>query len=416
MVRLQRTHALMVAGETTMAIALADSLFLSISPDAARTKVVLFLLVSLAPFAVVAPLVAPLIDRMRGGQRAVVIMVGILRAAVLVGMSQSLESLTLFPLAFSALILGKTYAISKSALVPVIVGDADGLVNANSKLGQVAGITGFVVAVPAGVLQLVDTRLSLFLGVVAYLAAAMNAYRLPKMVVASRPPGKLETEELHSPLVVTAANTMRLLRAVVGFVFFHLAFWLREQVAGTAWFGFAVALSGLGTLGANFVGPHLRVRMREMTMLFAALAAVCAAGFATAWYDRVLGGVLLAAVVNASAAIGRLAFESIVQSGAPDANRGRAFARFETQNQLAWVMGGIIPVLLRVSGWVGFLIVALAGAAGIVVLVRSGAVFSRGRGARATGRERRSRSGSEDSRGPRPSRGEPRGHDDPPLR
>lgn len=399
-----------------MAIALADSLFLSINPDAARTKVILFLVVSLAPFAVVAPLVAPVIDRVRGGQRAVVILVGILRAAVLVGMSQSLDSLTLFPLAFSALILGKTYAISKSALVPIIVGDADNLVTANSKLGQIAGITGFVVAAPAGLLQLVDTRLSLFLGVVAYLGAAMNAYRLPKMVVATRPAGKLETEELHSPLLVTAANAMRVLRAVVGFVFFHLAFWLREQVAGTAWFGFAVALSGLGTLGANFVGPHLRERMREVTMLLSAFIAVCVAGAAAAWYDRVLAGVLLAAVVNASAAIGRLAFESIVQSGAPDANRGRAFARFETQNQLAWVLGGIVPVLLRVNGWTGFMIVALIGGAGAYLMLGSGEVFSRARGGRATGRVRRSRWGSEGSRGSRPSHGGSRDRDGRPPR
>ena len=39
----------MVAGEAVMTVALADSLFLSISPDAARGKVILFLALSLAP-------------------------------------------------------------------------------------------------------------------------------------------------------------------------------------------------------------------------------------------------------------------------------------------------------------------------------------------------------------------------------
>jgi hypothetical protein len=76
----------MVAGEAAMAIALADSLFLSISPDAARTKVLMFLAISIAPFAVIAPFVGPFIDRIRGGQRMVVIIVGLLRALVLVGM------------------------------------------------------------------------------------------------------------------------------------------------------------------------------------------------------------------------------------------------------------------------------------------------------------------------------------------
>ena len=87
----------MTAGDTAMAVALADSLFLSISPDAARTKVLLFLAVSMAPFAVVAPLVGPFVDRMKGGQRMVVVLVGVLRAFVLVGMASSLDSLTLFP-------------------------------------------------------------------------------------------------------------------------------------------------------------------------------------------------------------------------------------------------------------------------------------------------------------------------------
>ena len=93
----------MVAGETAMTVALADSLFLSISPDAARTKVMLFLAVSMAPFAIVAPFVGPLVDRMRGGQRMVVLMVAVLRAIVLIGMMQSLDSLALFPLAFASL-------------------------------------------------------------------------------------------------------------------------------------------------------------------------------------------------------------------------------------------------------------------------------------------------------------------------
>ena len=115
--RLSKTHSLMVAGETAMTVALADSLFLSISPDAARTKVILFLAVSMAPFAVVAPFVGPLVDRMRGGQRMVVLLVAVLRASVLVAMAWSLDSLTLFPLAFASLVLAKTYSIAKSSLV-----------------------------------------------------------------------------------------------------------------------------------------------------------------------------------------------------------------------------------------------------------------------------------------------------------
>ena len=381
----------MVAGETSMTLALADSLFLSISPDAARTKVILFLAVSMAPFAVVAPFVGPLVDRMRGGQRMVVLLVAILRALVLIGMMQSLDSLTLFPLAFASLVLAKTYSIAKSSLVPSTVPGPDGLVEANSKLGQIAGITGFIVVIPVGLLQLISSRAVLGFGIMAFLAAALNAYRLPKSVIAASPADLLETEELHSASVVAAANAMRVLRGIVGFMFFHLAFWLRREIAGTAWFGLAIGLSGLATLGANFAGPFLRKKMRVETMLLFSLVSVGLVGIGTAWYGRITGGILLAAVVNAAAAIGRLAFEATVQSGAPDANRGRAFSRFETQNQMAWVAGGLVPVIFTPDGWVGFAVVGLIGGAGAIMYARTREMPTGFRGGRATNRGRRSR-------------------------
>ena len=71
--RLARTHALMAAGDAVIAIALAGSLFFDISPGAARTKVALYLLFTMLPFTIVAPLVGPAIDRMAGGRRAIVV-------------------------------------------------------------------------------------------------------------------------------------------------------------------------------------------------------------------------------------------------------------------------------------------------------------------------------------------------------
>lgn len=375
-----------------MAVALADSLFLSISPDAARTKVLLFLAVSMAPFAVVAPLVGPFVDRMKGGQRMVVVLVGVLRAFVLVGMASSLDSLTLFPLAFAALILGKTYAIAKSAIVPTTVNDESKFVESNSKLGQISGITGFVVAGPVAALQLIDTRAALGLGVIAFLAASLNAYRLPKMAIQVGQSDAREEEELHSPSIVAASIAMRTLRFAVGFMFFHLAFWLRKEIAGTAWFGLAIGLSGLATLGANFAGPYLRRRMRVEMMLFASLVFVVLVALFATWYDRVVGGIVLVAAVNAAAAIGRLAFEATVQRDAPDANRGKVFARFETQNQIAWVCGGLIPVIISPSGWLGFAGVVVISSVGAVLFWRAGGIVIGSRGGRARGQEHQPRS------------------------
>ena len=49
----------MMGGDAAMLVALADSLFLSIDPSAARSRVLLFLVVSFAPFLVIAPLIGP---------------------------------------------------------------------------------------------------------------------------------------------------------------------------------------------------------------------------------------------------------------------------------------------------------------------------------------------------------------------
>ena len=71
--RLLVTHVVLIAGDTFVTIALAGSLFFSISPEAARTRVALYLLLTMAPFAVVAPVLGPIIDRARGGRRGMVI-------------------------------------------------------------------------------------------------------------------------------------------------------------------------------------------------------------------------------------------------------------------------------------------------------------------------------------------------------
>jgi hypothetical protein len=238
--RLGRVHALMIAGEAIMAVSLADSLFLSISPDAARTQVILFLAMSMAPFALLAPLIAPFLDKIKGGQRFVVMLVALARAAVMIAMMYYYDSLAIFPLAFGALVLSKTYAISKSALVPATVKNDKALVEANSRLGQIAGIVGFMAVVPAGIIQFVSTEATLFMSSVVFVVAFFNAMKLPKIRIADKPIEEIEWQELHSPEVLRAARTMMVLRGTTGFMFFHLAFWLRTEIAGTVWFGVAI--------------------------------------------------------------------------------------------------------------------------------------------------------------------------------
>jgi hypothetical protein len=388
--RLVRVHALMAAGEAAMAVALADSLFLSITPGEARGRVLLFLGVSFAPFLILAKFIGPVIDRMPGGRRLLILLIAALRAIVMVLMVSQLDSLLLFPLAFVAMVLNKTYSVSKSALVPALIRSDNNLVEANAKLGVTAGIVGFAAAIPAGILSLISSKATLIFGAAIFVIAALNALRFPKQTVARNEPAELEVQELRQPGVVIAVSAMSLVRASVGFVFFHLAFWFadpqRAEVVGTdtnglwtqvkyhfgpqfgtMWFGIAVSMAAVGSLLGNLSAKRLNKLQRIEYLLVIALAIIGVAGLLTALTSVTITALLLMALVNYAAAIGNMAFESIVQRDAPDANRGRALANYYTRFQLMWVAAGIIPVLLELPGVVGFGIVAGIGFSGALI-------------------------------------------------
>ncbi|MFM7490399.1 MAG: MFS transporter [Actinomycetota bacterium] len=385
--RLVRVHALMAAGEASMAVALADSLFLSITPGEARSRVILFLAVSFAPFVVLGRFIGPVIDRMPGGRRLLVTLIAALRAMVMVLMVWQLDSLFLFPLAFLAMVLNKTYGVSKSAMLPTLTRSESDLVEANAKLGVTAGIVGFLAAVPAGVLSLISAQTTLVFGAIIFVLATTQALRLPKRSVARDEPAELEIVELRQVGVIVASTAQGLIRASVGFLFFHLAFWFadpqRSQVIGlsenglwrqteyhfgpqfgTFWFGLAVSLAAVGTLLGNLSAKSLRRFPRVESLLIVGLTIIGVAGVFAAVLPTTLVALLAAALVNFAAAIGNMAFETIVQRDAPDANRGRALANFATRFQLMWVGAGLVPVALDLPGIVGFGVVGGIGFAG----------------------------------------------------
>jgi hypothetical protein len=355
--RLTRVHALMVACDAVVAIAMAGSLFFDVDPASARGKVALYLLFTMAPFAVVSPLVGPVLDRMAGGRRLAVFFSAAVRIVVCLLMAAHIDSLLLYPEAFLFLVFSKTYAVSKSALVPTTVTSDEELVEANSKLGVVSGVVGVIAAVPALTLKLIDPAVPLLLAAALSLVAAIAAIQLPRSVVAAHDALAAEKLELRSTGILLAASAMGLLRATVGFLTFHIAFWLRGASVAALWFGVILLLSAAGTMAGNLLGPQLRKRTREEVMLVIALAITGVAGVLAALGSGRFVAALLAGCVGLSAAVGKLAFDSIVQRDAPDANRGRAFAQFEARFQLAWVMAAAVPVIIPIPGWAGFLIV-----------------------------------------------------------
>jgi hypothetical protein len=378
--RLARTHALMAAGDAVIALALAGSLFFDISPDAARTKVALYLLFTMLPFTIVAPLVGPALDRIPGGRRVIVVTCAAGKAVVSVFMVTHLDGFALFPLAFLTLLLSKAYAVSKSALVPSLVRTDNELVEANSKLGLIAGVLGFIALIPALVMQLISPSVTVAFSAVIFGVAAYAAWQIPKrIVVAAEKAQPVEEAELRSGGIVLAASAMALLRAVVGFLTFQIAFWFRNEGAPTWWFGVVLVFSAVGTLGGNAIGPIVRRQFREERMLTVALGLTAIAGIVTAVLSGRSMAALLSGIVGFSAALARLAFDSIVQRDAPDANRGRAFARFETRFQLGWVAAAFLPVVIPIPGWAGFAIVGAVAAFAMVSYI-GGARYLRQRG------------------------------------
>src|SRR6202453_5149947 len=118
--RLSLVQVAMLAGDTLVTLSLAGSLFFSISQTEAKSNGFYYLLFTLAPFAIVSPLLGPLIDRSRGARRAMVVFSATGRAVLCPLMAMNVHSLLLFPLAFLVLVLSKLYLVTRGALVPEV--------------------------------------------------------------------------------------------------------------------------------------------------------------------------------------------------------------------------------------------------------------------------------------------------------
>jgi len=161
---------------------------------------------------------------------------------------------------------------------------------------------------------------------------------------------------------VLAASGMAIVRAIVGFLTFQLAFLLRSQKASVVWFGLVLLFSAIGTMAGNALGPILRRSQHEERMLAIAFVLITIGGLLAAFGGGQVSAALLAGLVGVAASFARLAFDAIVQRDAPDANRGRAFAQFETKFQTAWVAAAFVPVVIPIPRTVGFLIVSVLAA------------------------------------------------------
>jgi len=358
--RLARTHAAAVMADAMLAAALADSLFFSLPADSARTPVVRYLIITMLPFAVIAPLVGPLIDRMKGGHRLMLVATTVARALLCYLMISQIRAggAPFFLLALCVLVSQRAYHVARSALVPTVVGSDDELVEANSKLAIISGIAGFIGVLPAFVLiRFWGPGWALGLAMVIYLGAALMGLRIPSSRVAATKADETERNELRGAGIVLAGSAMGLLRLCVGFLTLLIAFDFRGGDRRPWEFAVVGGVSVLSQLGGAALAPRARTRTSEENILTASLGLVAAGGFLSLLLGEVLGAAILGACVGFAAGSGKLAFDSILQRDAPDANRGRSFARFETRFQVSYVVGAFIPVAIVMGARVGFAIV-----------------------------------------------------------
>lgn len=365
--RLARTHVANNMADAMLAAALADSIFFSLPADNARGPVVRYLIITMAPFAVIAPLIGPLIDRLKGGHRFVLVGTMIVRAGLCWLLIDQIADDTpgplFFLLALLVLVGQRAYNVARSALVPTVVHSDDELIEANSKLAIIGGFAGFVGILPAALLlKIWGPGWALGLAVLTYAVGAVLGTRIPRSRVATEKADPVERQELRGAGIRLAGAAMALLRGCVGFLTMLIAFDFRGGDKAAWQFGLVAGVSVLAGLIGAAVAPRLKEITTEETILTSSLGLVVGGAFASLFIGEVTGACIVGASVGFAAALGKLAFDSILQRDAPDANRGRSFARFETRFQIFYVAGSLVPVAFHVGARVGFAMLLAASA------------------------------------------------------
>lgn len=352
--RLTATHCVHGAAEAFFTVSMAGSIFFSVSPDAARPRVLLFLMLTLTPFLVMAPLFGPFVDRVRGGLGTTIVATFALRAALALMLAGNLRNLLLFPLAFAIMVVAKTYTVSRNALVPELVGADDDLVSVNARLSRSATIVSSIAAGGAGVLyQLTSAAWVLRAAAVLYVVAACVAWWLRRAAGAVRPARAEAVGELIRPDVSDARWAMTALRAAIGFALFHVGFSLRADAEPAWMLGAVIGANGLGAFVGSVLAPPLRRRYPERTMVSLALAAAAVTAVIAGVALDLVTLVAAMLVLGTAGSVTRRALDAIVQRQAPHARGGSVYAWLETRFELAWVLGACLAVASRVATWVG---------------------------------------------------------------
>ena len=387
------TYAVMLnyASSATMAVGLANTLFFSAATAESKTKVALYLLITVAPFALIAPVIGPALDRIQHGRRLALAVACLGQGLLSVVMALHFDDWLLYPAALGTMVLSKSFDVLKASITPRVLPSEITLAKTNARLavfGLAAG-TAFG-ALGAGAAKLFDSPGALWFTAILCVADAVLCLRIPAWV---------ESTEGEVPTSLRAGGPTRMfkssrqpmgrqvvlglwgngtIRLLTGFLMLFPAFVIKSLTEHSAFrqlllLGLIGAAAGLGNFAGNAIGARLQFGKPDQVIIAALSAAVGGAVLAT-----ILPGistVAIAALIAATASgLAKISLDATIQNDLPEASRASAFGRSETILQLAWVFGGALGVLLPNEFWIGFLVASLLMSVGLAqtVLIRRG--------------------------------------------
>jgi MFS family permease len=387
--RLIELHAFNAAGDAAVAISLAGTLFFQVPTGEARSQVALFLALTMLPFAIVAPLIGPFLDRFSHGRRWAIGATLAVRAflAWVLATAVATDSSWMFPAALGCLVASKAYAVTRTAAVPRLLPPTVTLVKANGRV-SLAGVVGAAVSAPLAVLaSLAGPEWSLRYAFVLFVVGTVLAVRLPAQVDSSAGEGTLVLSQAEADLPPTASGRIRVripgsvafaLRAncgprwLSGFLIMFMAFLLREVPFGDlspeAAMGIVIGAAGVGsTLGIALAAMLKRVNPR-VTVVAALIAGLVMSLVAAAFYGLVTA-TLLGLTAGLAQSLAKLSLDSTIQGDVPERVRTSALARSDTTLQLAWVIGGFAGIAMPLIPQLGLAVAAGVLAVWLVVVL-----------------------------------------------
>ncbi|WP_326564489.1 MFS transporter [Micromonospora peucetia] len=406
MVRLFDLHAVSCAGDTLIAIGLAGTIFFNVPLGEARSKVALYLLVTMVPFAMLAPVVGPLLDHFRHGRRYALAATMLGRAFLAWLISDYIHGFGLYPAAFGVLALSRAYGVARSAAVPRLLPEGLGLSQVGARASVYGTVAGALVA-PIGLAAFwFGPQWPLRVASIIFLVGMVISLRLPPKADSEppervpRPLRALGRRNGDRPLgrgrpagrlVMATLINSATLRGVYGFLLLFLAFAIKAGDLTTVVFGRdlsdegALGLVGaalaVGTFLATAIGTRLRIH-RPVAIQSSGLIIVGGVGILTAVMFSLPMVALLCLVAALISGIAKLAVDASIQERIPERLRASSFAHSETVLMLAFVAGGGLG-LVPFDGRIGIAVVAGVGA---LAAIRGVVVASRLRAERLAGR------------------------------